>query len=642
MAVNLSFSGNDEDFISAASARINKERRNNKDKLASAAAATAVMILTEPPYPTTKLKSRISTQLQSQQSRRDVISKVPSSNLISPTYPHVHTNGVKSQANSPYRRPSNGTVHCIPEHEEVYHASEPGFTVDFNPAFRDVSAGEICVLVKSPSSEFSTTTDSSSQSPVPFVQRPVSADCHLYYDTTTAKHRQKTPPSLRRNTTLSVTVPIQKTSSDTSLNNLKDRRRSDSAYAYSTTDLYKSKHTSSRPVHNRQSSTDALLSPSTPDSPPVKDGGVFQYNNASRTRIPSVNIADFLTGSDKPLKEKQNNIGGNIRRSKSLAQTDKKKHIAKNHSSPDNVATLGQLALYSAGPVVKKNNLLPVPANNKRKNHKRHKSLQHASKNWRPVDDMMTNNQYEGHYHDESSGEEASNRRNEYDHLSRVPKMKSFDAVVFDVLKVSPEDFAKQLTLLDLPIFRLIKPDEITCCGWTKMKKKEKLSPNVVAMTRRFNHTSFWVIREVLHASTIKIRAEVLTHFIRIAKKLFELNNLHSLMAVIQSLNSSSIFRLKQTWALVKQHHLRTFNQLLSLVKEDGNRESLRSHMETIRLPCIPYLGMYLSDVIFINSAHPDTGGLESHERTNKMNNILRVISEFQLSNYGTATHSHN
>lgn len=48
---------------------------------------------------------------------------------------------------------------------------------------------------------------------------------------------------------------------------------------------------------------------------------------------------------------------------------------------------------------------------------------------------------------------------------------KSFDAVVFDVLKVTPEEYAGQITLMDVPVFKAIQPDELSSCGWNKKRK---------------------------------------------------------------------------------------------------------------------------------------------------------------------------
>ncbi|XP_030626637.1 ras-specific guanine nucleotide-releasing factor RalGPS2 isoform X2 [Chanos chanos] len=210
---------------------------------------------------------------------------------------------------------------------------------------------------------------------------------------------------------------------------------------------------------------------------------------------------------------------------------------------------------------------------------------------------------------------------------------KSFDAVVFDVLKVTPEEYAGQITLMDAPVFKAIQPEELSSCGWNK-KEKYSSAPNVVAFTRRFNQVSFWVVREILHAQTLKIRAEVLSLYIRTAKKLCDMNNLHAVMAVVSGLQSAPIFRLNKTWALLSRKDKATFERLEYLMSKEDNYKRLREFISSQSMTsCIPYLGIYLSDLTYIDSAHPSTGSiLENEQRSNLMNNILRIISDLQRS----------
>uniref|UniRef100_A0A8C6Y8U4 Ral GEF with PH domain and SH3 binding motif 2 n=1 Tax=Naja naja TaxID=35670 RepID=A0A8C6Y8U4_NAJNA len=179
---------------------------------------------------------------------------------------------------------------------------------------------------------------------------------------------------------------------------------------------------------------------------------------------------------------------------------------------------------------------------------------------------------------------------------------KSFDAVVFDVLKVTPEEYAGQITLMDIPVFKAIQPEELSSCGWNK-KEKYSSAPNAVAFTRRFNHVSFWVVREILHAQTLKIRAEVLSHYIKTAK-------------------------------LLSRKDKASFDKLEYIMSKEDNYKRLRDYIGSLKMtPCIPYLGIYLSDLTYIDSAYPSTGSiLENEQRSNLMNNILRIISDLQQS----------
>jgi hypothetical protein len=215
---------------------------------------------------------------------------------------------------------------------------------------------------------------------------------------------------------------------------------------------------------------------------------------------------------------------------------------------------------------------------------------------------------------------------------------KAFDDVVFDILKVDPDYIAGQLTLIDAPLFKAIEPDELISCKWMSREKLVK-APNIVHFTRRFNQTTFWAQKEILTCKRIEKRGKMITFFIKMAKRLNELHSFNCLMAIVVALKSAPIFRLKKTWSQhVTKRDASQFERLADLMFDtaDNKRKMRDMHMSS-RLPCIPFLGLFLTDLIHIDIAHPHNS-FDNPQRRNQMNNICRLISEYQQSNYQDLT----
>lgn len=118
-------------------------------------------------------------------------------------------------------------------------------------------------------------------------------------------------------------------------------------------------------------------------------------------------------------------------------------------------------------------------------------------------------------------------------------------------------------------------------------------------MINNFNHTSGWVISTILREEAQKLRYKVFEKFIKIAQRLADMRNFNSCFAILSGLNSVAIYRLKMTR---KCSLTKTYQCLTELTSSAQGYKNLRDKLiSSAGHPCVPYLGLFLRDLIYIN-----------------------------------------
>ncbi|KAI1102031.1 ras GEF [Jackrogersella minutella] len=208
-------------------------------------------------------------------------------------------------------------------------------------------------------------------------------------------------------------------------------------------------------------------------------------------------------------------------------------------------------------------------------------------------------------------------------------------------LDFEPLEVARQLTLKQMSIFCSILPEELLGSQW--MKKHGESSPNVKAMSSFSTDLSNLVADTILQYPEVKKRAVVIKQWIKIAHQCLELNNYDGLMAIVCSLGNSIISRLRKTWDLVSPRRREMLKSLQAVVDPANNTKVLRGRLQAHVPPCLPFLGMFLTDLTFVDignmatkqlsGADPNDNGLtvinfDKHTRTAK---IIGELQRFQI-----------
>ncbi|XP_050996188.1 ras-specific guanine nucleotide-releasing factor 1 isoform X1 [Acomys russatus] len=196
-------------------------------------------------------------------------------------------------------------------------------------------------------------------------------------------------------------------------------------------------------------------------------------------------------------------------------------------------------------------------------------------------------------------------------------------------------EIAEQLTLLDHLVFKKIPYEEFFGQGWMKVEKNER-TPYIMKTTKHFNDISNLIASEIIRNEDINARVSAIEKWVAVADICRCLHNYNAVLEITSSMNRSAIFRLKKTWLKVSKQTKALIDKLQKLVSSEGRFKNLREALKNCDPPCVPYLGMYLTDLAFIEEGTPNytEDGLVNFSKMRMISHIIREIRQFQQTAY--------
>uniref|UniRef100_A0A4W3KEK8 Ras protein specific guanine nucleotide releasing factor 1 n=1 Tax=Callorhinchus milii TaxID=7868 RepID=A0A4W3KEK8_CALMI len=200
---------------------------------------------------------------------------------------------------------------------------------------------------------------------------------------------------------------------------------------------------------------------------------------------------------------------------------------------------------------------------------------------------------------------------------------------------LSALEIAEELTLLDHIVFRCIPYGEFFGQGWMKPEKNER-APYIMKTTKHFNDMSNLIASEILKSEDVNVRTGAIEKWVAVADICKCLHNYNAVLEISSALNRSAIFRLKKTWLKVSKQTKALIDKLQKLVSSEGRFKNLREALRNCDPPCVPYLGMYLTDLAFIEEGTPNytEDGLVNFSKMRMISHIIREIRQFQQNSY--------
>lgn len=197
-----------------------------------------------------------------------------------------------------------------------------------------------------------------------------------------------------------------------------------------------------------------------------------------------------------------------------------------------------------------------------------------------------------------------------------------------------PSLIARALATHELEFYNAIKVEELIEKLLFKggLEEENPKTLPLLALINWVNQLGFWLGHEICLNYDIKSRTKTLARFIEIAKECVDLGCYNTVFALVTGLSASSILRLKKTWEGLPKKLLVTFTELENICSPQFNYRTYRTLEAKAKPPFIPFFGMHMRDILFMNDGKPSqvSGEMMSFLKLRTMATTAREIIRFQ------------
>jgi RasGEF domain/RasGEF N-terminal motif/RhoGEF domain len=197
-------------------------------------------------------------------------------------------------------------------------------------------------------------------------------------------------------------------------------------------------------------------------------------------------------------------------------------------------------------------------------------------------------------------------------------------------LDLEPLELARQITIGDYLVYANLNAMECIGLGWQNRDPAaaRRAAPNLLELIDRVNRTSRMFSHLIVTRHNFASRKRLLRYIVAVAEHLLDLQNFSGLIAISSALQDSAVHRLKWTMQSLSTKSARFLAQIRAIFDPASNFIAFRRLYAQCSGPCVPFIGVFLSDITFAEDGNQDVvhGLINFHKRTMLWDIIVKLV----------------